>query len=116
MDIRDLRKSFASERTACVSSRSFTVTNKSNSLTYTVASSLVCTSPVAVITVVGFSDILVVSNSAEFRYVLLTIRTMRCGFFCLHFAVGCDNRRRTFRDPYGFQFGTVQVFPAQHVH
>ena len=35
------------------SSRSFTVTNKSNSLTYTVASSFVCTSPLAVTIVVG---------------------------------------------------------------
>ena len=56
-----------------VSSRSITVTNKSNSLTYTVASSLVCTSPLAVITVVGFLDILMVSNSAELRSCLLTI-------------------------------------------
>ena len=63
------------EFSECVSSRSFTATNKSNYLTYTVASS-----------------------------------------FCLQFAVGCDNRRRTLRDPYGFQFGRVQVFPAQHVH
>ena len=39
-----------------VSSRSITVTNKSNSLTYTVASSIICTSPLAVITVVGLSD------------------------------------------------------------
>ena len=38
---------FPRERTAGVSSRSTTVTNKANSLTYTVASSLVCTSPLA---------------------------------------------------------------------
>ena len=55
------------------SSRSITVTNKSNSLTYTTASSLVCTSPLAVITVVGFFDILMVSNSAELRSLLLSI-------------------------------------------
>ena len=46
-------QSFPRERTAGVSSRSITVTNKSNSVTYTVASSLVCTSPLAVITVVA---------------------------------------------------------------
>ena len=45
---------------------------RSNSLTYTVAS-LVCTSPLAVITVVGFFDILMVSNSAELRSFLLTL-------------------------------------------
>ena len=38
-------------------------------------------------------------------------------FFCMHFAVGCNNlRRRTSRDLCGFQFGRVQVFPSQHVH
>ena len=44
---------FPSERTASVSSRSLTVTSKSNFLTYTVAASVVCTSPLAVTTVVG---------------------------------------------------------------
>ena len=44
---------FPSERTASVSSRSFTVTSKSNFLTCTVAASVVCTSPLAVTTVVG---------------------------------------------------------------
>ena len=53
----------------CVSSRSITVTNRSNSLTYTVASSLVCTLPLAVITV----DVLMVSNSAELKSLLLTV-------------------------------------------
>ena len=56
-----------------VSSRSISVTNRSNSLTKTVASSLVCTSPLAVVTVVGFLDVLTVSNSAELRSRLLTI-------------------------------------------
>ena len=51
-------QSFPSERTACVSSRSITVTNKSNSLTYTVASSFICTSPLAVTTVVGLLETL----------------------------------------------------------
>ena len=44
-----------------------------NSLTQTVASSLVCTSPLAVITVAGFFEILMVSNSAALRSLLLTI-------------------------------------------
>ena len=60
------------ERTAGVPSRSITVTNKSNSLTFVVASSLVCTSPLAVITVVGLLDVIMVSNSAELRSRLLT--------------------------------------------
>ena len=53
--------------------RSITVTNKSNSLTYTAASACVCTSPLAVTTVVGFFEILTVSTSAELRSFLLTI-------------------------------------------
>ena len=39
-----------------------------------------------------------------------------CFFFCLHLAVGCYHRRRTFRDPYGFQFGWIQIFPVDHMH
>ena len=66
-------QSFPKESTARVSSRSITLTNKSNCLKYTVASSLVCTSPLAVITVVGLLDVLMVSNSAEWRSFLLTI-------------------------------------------
>ena len=54
-------QSFPSERTAGVSSRSFTVTKKSNSLIYTVASSFVCTSPLALIMVDGLSKTLTVS-------------------------------------------------------
>ena len=50
----DLRRVFPSERTAGVSSRSITVKDKSSLLTYTVASSFVSTSPLAVTTVVGF--------------------------------------------------------------
>ena len=38
-------------RCRCIFEKSFTVTHNSSSLTYTVASSLVCTSPLAVITV-----------------------------------------------------------------
>ena len=38
---------------------------KPSSLTYTVASSVVCTSPLAVITVVGFFDILMVSPTQQ---------------------------------------------------
>ena len=66
-------QSFPKERTAGVSSRSITLTSKSNCLTCTVASSLVCTSPLAVITVVGILDVLMVSNSAELRSRSLTI-------------------------------------------
>ena len=44
-----------------------------NSLTCTVASSLVCTSPLAVMTVVGLPGVLMVCNSAELRSRLLTI-------------------------------------------
>ena len=40
---------------------------------YTVAFSFVCTSPLAVITIVRFFDILTVSNSALFRSFLLTM-------------------------------------------
>ena len=69
---RDPRRAARVKRTAGVPSRSITVTNKSNSLTFTVDSSLVCTSPLAV-TVVGFLDILTVSNPAKLRSFLLTI-------------------------------------------
>ena len=70
---RDLRRVFQSERTAGVSSRSITVTNKSKSLTYTVASSFVSTSPLAVTTVVGLLEALTASNSTESRSFLLTV-------------------------------------------
>ena len=66
-------QTFPRERTAGVSFRSITLKNKSNSLTYTVASSRVCTSPLAVISLVGLLDVLMVSNSAELRSRLLTI-------------------------------------------
>ena len=56
-----------------MSSRSFTVTHKCNSVTYNVASSLVCTSPLAVTTVVGS---LADSKSAEFRSFLLNMCTL----------------------------------------
>ena len=63
-------QSFPRERTGGVSSRSITVTNKSNSLTCTVASSLVCTSPWAVITVVGLLDVLMVSKLSRVKVFL----------------------------------------------
>ena len=44
---------------------------KSNSLTYTVASSFVCTPPLAVTTVVGLHDFVKVFISAEFKSFLL---------------------------------------------
>ena len=46
----------------------FIVKNISNSLTYTIASSCVCTSPLAVMTIVGLLDVVTVSNSAEFTF------------------------------------------------
>ena len=60
-------QSFPSDKTAGVSSGSLTVTKKSYSLTYTVASSFDCTSPLAVAIVVGFWETFTVSNSAEFK-------------------------------------------------
>ena len=48
------------------------MTNKSNRLTFSVASLFVRTSPLAVITVVGLLDVLMVSNSAESRSFSLT--------------------------------------------
>ena len=54
-----------------MASRTFIVNNFSNSLTYTVASSCVCTSPLAVMTVVGLLDVVTVPNSAEFKSFLL---------------------------------------------
>ena len=64
-------QSFPSDRTAGVSSRTFIVKNISNSLTYTVASSCVCTSPLAVMTIEGRHDFVKVSISAEFKSFLL---------------------------------------------
>ena len=43
----------------------------SNSLTYTIASSFVCTSPLAVTTVIGLLDVVKVSISEEFKSFLL---------------------------------------------
>ena len=43
----------------------------SNALTYTVASSCVCTSPLAIMTVVGLHDFVKVSISAEFKSFVL---------------------------------------------
>ena len=52
-------------------SRTFMVKNISNSLTYTIASSCVCTSPLAVMTIVGLHDFVKVSISALLRSFLL---------------------------------------------
>ena len=52
-------------------SRTFIVKNISNSWTYTVASSCVCTSPLAVMTIVGLHDFVKVSISASLRSFLL---------------------------------------------
>ena len=52
-------------------SRTFIVKNISNSLTYTVASSCDCTSPLAVMTIVGLHDFVKVSISASLKSFLL---------------------------------------------
>ena len=49
------------------------VKKKSNSLTYTIASSCVCTSPLAVMTIVGPHDFVKVSISASFKSFSLII-------------------------------------------
>ena len=54
-------------------SRTFIVKNISNSLTHNVASSCVCTSPLAVMTIVGLRDFVKVSISGEFKSFLLII-------------------------------------------
>ena len=64
------------------------VKNFSNSLTYTVASSCVCTSPLAVVTVVGLHDFVKISISASFK-----------SFFAdhMHSRTGVDNKFSFFR-------------------
>ena len=59
-------------KTAGVSSRTVIVKNTPY-LTYTVASSCVCTSPLAVMTIVGLHDFVKVSISASFKSFLLII-------------------------------------------
>ena len=66
-------KSFPSDNTAGVFSRTFIVKNRSNSLTYTVASSCVCTSPMAVMNIVGLHDFVKVSISASLVLFFLCI-------------------------------------------
>ena len=66
------RKAFrATILLAC--SRGLSVKNISNSLTCTVASSCVCTSPLAVMTTAGLHDFVTISISASFKSFLLTI-------------------------------------------
>ena len=69
-------QSFQNERTAGVSSRSITLTNKSCCLTYTVPSSLICTSPLAVISVVGLLDVLMVFTSTGLKSSAPTVCTV----------------------------------------
>ena len=64
-------QSYPSDNIGGVFSRTFVVKNISNSLTYTIASSCVCTSPLAVMTIVGLHDFIKVSISAEFKFFLL---------------------------------------------
>ena len=78
-------QSFSSDRTAGVSLGICTVTKRSRSWTYTGASSFVCTSPLAVTTVVVFLDLGRVSISSELGSFLLSMcvdalgRYHRCG-------------------------------------
>ena len=62
---RVLRRACPNDRTAGVSSSICTITKRWRSWTYTCASSFVCTSPLAVITVVEFPDFRRVSSSAS---------------------------------------------------
>ena len=62
-----------SESTIPVFSITFIVKNVSSSLTYTVATSCVCTSPLAVMTTVGLHDFVKVSISPEFKSFLLNM-------------------------------------------
>ena len=66
-------QSFPSDNTAGVFSRTFIVKKRSNSLTYTIASSCVCTSPLAVVTIVGLHDFVKVSISALLMSFVLII-------------------------------------------
>ena len=61
-----------SDRTDGVSSWIWIVTNKSKYLTYTVVSSLVCTSPLAVMTFMGFLNTVTVCSSAAIKFFLLS--------------------------------------------
>ena len=61
----------------------FIVKNMSNSLTYTIASSCVCTSPLAVMTIVGLHDFVKVSISASFKS------------FCWSYALARRSRQQT---------------------
>ena len=60
-------QSFPSDNTAGVFSRTFIVKNISNSVTYTIASSCVCTSPLADMTIEGLHDFVKVSISASLK-------------------------------------------------
>ena len=63
--------SLPNDTTVGISLRTFIVQSMSNSLTYTVVSSCVYTSPLAVMTIVGLHDIVKTSISAEFKSLLL---------------------------------------------
>ena len=75
-------QSFPSDNTADVFSRTFVVKNMSNSLTYTIASSCVCTSPLAVMTTAGLDDFVKVSISALLKSLVADH---------MHWRTGVDN-------------------------
>ena len=66
-------QSFPSDNTAGVFSRTFIVKNFSNSLTCTIASSCVCTSPLAVMTIVGLQGFVKYPFSASLKSFLMII-------------------------------------------
>ena len=71
-----LRRVLQVKGTAGVFPRSVTFKNKSKSRTFSVASSVACTSPLVIATNVGLFDILTVSNSASLRSFLLLLVLM----------------------------------------
>ena len=72
-NIRFHRKAFQAIILLACFSRTFIVKNMSNSLTYTIPSSCVCTSPLAVMTIVRLHDFVKVSISASLKSFLLII-------------------------------------------
>ena len=97
----------------------YTLTSKSTCLTCNVASSLVCTSPLAVITVVELLDVLLLSNSAKLKSRLPTIcilalestrNSLFSDSFCAgssHFSAGEQNVALLFFFELVYVFGKI---------
>ena len=92
-------RSFPRDNTAGVSSRIFTAKKISNSLTWPVASSCVCTSPLAVMTVVGHLKVVTVKSFLRIMCIDAPESTINSLSSCLildgqerhHFSVGESN-------------------------